>query len=270
MKHLSVLPLLLVLVVSLNAQNQESIAKSLEDSPLIEVSPEGLKMNKETRNGFTFYLNTLEDEAQKKWKEFLTVRYQAEVKKTKGGFVCENTSMKDITSEALTLTALFYEEQDGCEVNVFFNMNGYYLNPKEHPKETKAVVSCLMDYQKELYVDVYKNTLENQEKARDKSQKKLDKLVKEGERIDKDVSKSLENVTKAEQAIVASEEKIIELQAKKEGLKEQIQQNKSAIKELEESKGLKTEQIETQKTVVREKTAQINRIKSAAEKVEFN
>lgn len=270
MKRSSVVLLLLVLAVNLHAQNQESIAKSLEDSPSIEVSPEGLKINKETQNGFMFYLNASQDEAEKKWKEFLTANHKAEVKKTKGGFVCENTSMIDIASAALTVTALFYEEEDGCEMNVFFNMNGYYLNPKEHAKESMAVVSCLMDYQKELYVDVYKNTLEAQGKTKDKSQKVLDKLVKEGEKLDKDVSKGEEDVAKAEQTIIESEQKIVELQVKMEGLRREIEQSKSAIIELEEAKEIKMKEIAAQKTVVNEKTAQIDRIKAAADKAGVN
>ena len=270
MKHLSVLLLLLVLVASLHAQRQESLAKSLEDSPSIEVSPEILKINKETQNGFMFYLNASQDEAEKKWKEFLTTNHRAEVKKIKGGFVCENTSITDITSASLTVTALFYEEEDGCEMNVFFNMNGYYLNPKEHAKESMAVVSCLMDYQKELYVDVYKNTLEAQGKAKEKSQKVLDKLVKEGEKLDKDVSKGEGDVNKAEQTIIDSEQKIVELQAKIEQLGGEIEQSKSTIVELKKAKEKKASEIEAQKTVVNEKKSQIDRIKNAADKAGVN
>ena len=203
-------------------------------------------------------------------KSFLTTIHRAEVKKIKGGFVCENTSITDITSASLTVTALFYEEEDGCEMNVFFNMNGYYLNPKEHAKESMAVVSCLMDYQKELYVDVYKNTLEVQGKAKEKSQKVLNKLVKEGEKLDKDVSKGEGDVNKAEQTIIESEQKIVELQAKIEQLGAEIEESTSTIVELKKAKEKKASEIEAQKTVVNEKKSQIDRIKNAADKAGVN
>ena len=270
MKQVITFFLLLVLGVSLNAQNPKFIAKALESSPSMEVKTNLLKFNKETQNGFAFYLNTSKDEAEKKWKEFLVNKYQAEVKKIKGGFVSVNTSMFDIASAPLTVTALFSKDEKGCKMNVFYNMNGYYLNQEEHAKESMAVVKSLKEYQKQLYVIVYQNTLETQRKIKEKSQKTLDKLVKEGEKLDKDFSKEEADINKAEQTIIDSEQKIADIQAKIEELKGEIEQSRSTMKELKEAKEKKMKEIATQETVVSEKSSQIDRIKAAADKVGIN
>lgn len=249
------------------AQEEDAIAKALESAPAMEVKTDLLKFNKETQNGFSSVLNCPVSDAEKKWKDFLETKYQAEVKKTKGGLITENTTMADVAKAPLTVTALFSEDEEGCKMDVFYNMSGYYLNPDDHAKETMAASASLKEYQKQLYVSVYQSVLDDQRKAKDKSQKELDKLVKEGEKLDKEVAKEEADVNKAEETIIESEQKIVDLQAKIESLRGEIEQSKATAEELREAKAKKDREVAEQQEVVKDKEGQISRIKAAATKV---
>ncbi len=215
-------------------------------------------------------LNASKDKAEKKWKEFLEDTYQASGKGGKNGMVAEATKMLDISTTPLTVTALFSEDEEGCKMDVFYRMSGHYINPEKNPKETLAITASLKKYQKQLYVEVYEQTLEAQRKMKDKSQKELDKLVKEGEKIDKDTASEESDITKSEQAIIDSEQKIVELQAKMDELRGEIEQSKSTIVQLKEEKAKKLDEIGAQTEKVKEKQSQIDRIKAAATKVGIN
>ncbi len=270
MKYLSTLIICLSISVIANTQEENAIAKALESSPSMEVNSDLLKFNKETKHGFSSYLNTAQGDAEKKWKEFLENKYQAEVKKTKGGFISEDVKMPEISAVQMDVTALFSEDEEGCKMNVFYELSGHYINPDDHAKESLAIMTSLKEYQKQLYVMVYQSTLQTQRKGQEKSQKALDKLVKEGEKLDKDVAKEEGDINKSEQTIIESEQKIAELQSKMEELRGEIEQSKSTIVELKKAKEKKLGEVDVQKAVVTEKSAQIDRIKTAADKVGIN
>lgn len=270
MRKLNILVIGLFLAAGINAQEKEAIAKALESSPSMEIKNDLLKFKKETQQGFTSYLNSSQDEAEKKWKEFLENKYQISVKGTKGGLIAENQVLADIASSPMTVTALFSEDEKGCKMDVFYVMNGYFINSKEHPKETLAITASLKEYQKKLYVVVYQETLEDQRKIKEKNQKELDKLVKDGEKITKDLASEEGDITKAEEDIISSEQKIVELQAKMDELRGEIAQSKSTIEELKKAQAKKEKEIAAQTLVVKEKASQIDRIKAAADQVGIN
>jgi len=249
------------------AQIEESIATALERTPSMQVKGDLLKFGKESQNGYSTYLNCTSDKAQKKWKEYLETKYQAEAKKTKGGLIAEKITMADISSSPLTVTAHFMEDENGSKMNVFYNMNGYYLNDKEHPKESLAVMSSLKDFQKKLYVDVYASTLEEQRKSSEKEQKALDKLKKENEKLAKQISSEESDINKAEETVISSEQKIVELQAKIETLKGEVQQSKSTIEELKESVSAKEKEISTQQSKVDKQNTRVSNLKASSDKL---
>lgn len=267
MKYLLILFLSVATLIQANAQDAEAIATALETTPTMEINTDLLAFTKGTENGFTSYLNCTKDVAEKKWKEFLETKYQADIKKSKGSLMVENTTMADISKTPLTVTAIFTEDENGCKMNTFYNMSGFYLNPKEHSAESKAIMSSLKDYQKQLYVEVFQTTLEEQRKAQEKEQKALDKLVKEGEGLAKDVVNEETDINKSEEAIIEAEKKISELQAKMQEMKGEIEQSRSTIEELKQAASKKQGEIQEQTQKIADHAKRIERIKASSDKL---
>ncbi|MFK7755473.1 MAG: hypothetical protein AB8B53_00925 [Flavobacteriales bacterium] len=267
MKYFLTIILSVAGLIQLNAQDAEAIATALETTPAMEINPDLLPLDKSTQNGFTSYLNSSVDMAEKKWKAFLETKYMSEVKKSKGYITALNTIMSDISKAPLTVTASFSEDENGCKMNAFYNMNGSYINPKEHPKETAAIMTSLKDYQKQLYVEVFRVTLEEQRKAQEKEQKALDKLVKEGDGLAKDVTNEEADINKSEQAIIDAEKKISELQAKMQEMKGEIEQSRATIGELKEASAKKQTEIQEQTSKIADHAKRIERIKASSDKL---
>ncbi len=267
MKYLVSIFVCMAIASMTNAQDKETVATALENTPSMEISNDLLAFNKKTQQGFTSYLKCSQSLAEKKWKEFISNKYQAEAKKTKGGLISESISMADIASSPMTVTALFSEDENGCKMNVFYNMNGYYLSTESHKKESAAVMASLKTYQRELYVVAYQETLDAQRKVQDGNQKTRDKLVKEEEKLTKEVASEEAKINKADQAIIDSEKKITELQAKMEELRGEIEKSKSTIEELKEAKVNKAKEIANQNKVVAGQTTRITKLKTSAERL---
>jgi len=249
------------------SQDKEAISKALESTPNMAVSGDLLPFHKETQNGFSVYLNSTLDQAEKQWKQYLEQTYQAEVKKSKGGYVCENVSMKDISAGNLTVSAFFKEDELGCKMNAFYFTNGAYLNDKENKKETAAIKLSLMNYQKKLYVVTYEKVIDEERKVHEDETKALEKLEKEGEKLDKDATNKEEEITKAEEDIADAEKEISSLQAKIKALQGEIQASHTAKAALKEEKAKKAKEIVNQKSVVAQKASRIERLKSSADKI---
>lgn len=254
-------------IFMVKGQDKEAIAKALEESPSMEVNDELLQLNKGTQNGFSSYLNAEKESAEKQWKEFIEAKYQIELKKSKKGLIAENVSMPDISSSPITLTTIFLEDEKGCKMNVFYNMNGQYLNSKDHPKEALAIMEKLKKHQKSLYVKVYQKTIDDQRKVHEKEQKTLLKLEKEQDKLAKEMTSEEEDILKAEQTISDSEKKITELQAKMEELRGEIEQSNFTIEQLKGSLEKKNEEIEKQKGVLASKAAKIEKLKMNSERI---
>ncbi len=267
MRYLVTIILSVATLINMNAQDAEAIATALESTPKMEIKSDLLAFTKGTENGFTSYINSSKDMAEKHWKEFLETKYQADVKKSKGSVTVENTTMADISTTPLTVTAIFTEDENGCKMNAFYNMSGYYLNPKEHPKETSSIMASLNDYQKQLYVKVFQATLEEQRKAHEKEQKALDKLVKEGEGLAKDVANEEADINKSEEAIIDAEKRISELQAKMQEMKGEIEQSRATIQELRQAASKKQSEIQEQTSKISDHAKRIERIKASSDRL---
>lgn len=252
----------MALLLSAGLFAQDERMEALVKGPDLTIDQTMVKMKKQARPAFTLYLFADEKDVDKQWKSFVSIRYSAELRKSKKHDEALNIRMADVAEGTVSLYSRVDKDEKGARLDVFLQIGSSFIDNASHPEEAAKLRNVIDAFARELYVGVYAEALDDERKEHGKVAKDFEKLEKDLQKLDKSIGGSEKDVAEAEKEISEAEQKIKELRLKVQEERLKIEAAKKELAEYQKDRTKVSEVHRAKKAEFDEGNNRIERLKA--------
>lgn len=257
----------LFLFTSVAIAQDEAVISALETAPQMSVEQNDIKFQKSNNKAFTAYVKSEPGDLEKAWKSFVSDKYGADLKKSKGMLQGEAVQMPGISEFTVNFFTLIEADEKGARMDVLMSIGDKFVSQSTFPTEAMNIQKMMRTFLHDFYVEQYDEVIESQRKEHDKLSKAVDKLTKEGEKLVKSSEGKASDIEKAEEEIIKTEKLIADSQVKIEQLKADIVNYKNEIEQLKKEQENNAQETKKATEQLEKKTQRIERLKQNADSI---
>lgn len=245
----------------------EALISALETAPQMSVEQNNIKFQKSQNTAFTAYVKSEPADLEKAWKSFVSDKYGADLKKSKGMLQGEAVQMPGISEFTVNFFTVIESDEKGARMDVLMSIGDKFVSQSTFPTEAMNIQKMMRSFLHDFYVEQYDEVIESQRKEHDKLSKAVDKLTKEGEKLVKNTEGKESDIVKAEEEITKTEKLIADSQVKIEQLKADIVNYRNEIEQLKKEKESNVQETQEMSEQLKKKAQRIERLKQNADSI---
>lgn len=245
----------------------EAVISALETAPQMSVEQNNIKFQKSQNTAFTAYVKSEPGDLEKAWKSFVSDKYGANLKKSKGMLQGEAVQMPGISEFTVNFFTMIESDEKGARMDVLMSIGDKFVSQSTFPTEAMNIQKMMRSFLHDFYVEQYDEVIESQRKEHDKLSKAVDKLTKEGEKLVKNTEEKESDIVKAEEEITKTEKLIADSQVKIEQLKADIVNYRNEIEQLKKEQESNLEETKEMSEQLTKKAQRIERLKQNADSI---
>lgn len=245
----------------------EAVISALETAPQMSVEQNNIKFQKSQNTAFTAYVKSESADLEKAWKSFVSDKYGADLKKSKGMLQGEAVQMPGISEFTVNFFTMIESDEKGARMDVLMSIGDKFVSQSTFPTEAMNIQKMMRSFLHDFYIEQYDEVIESQRKEHDKLSKAVDKLTKEGEKLVKNTEGKESDIVKAEKEITKTEKLIADSQVKIEQLKADIVNYKNEIEQLKKEKESNVQETQEMSEKLKKKAQRIERLKQNADSI---